>query len=156
MEKRSLIKVLKQFGTINIKIRSLEKLNEKDLLNNYCYSEIHCIDLIAKMDDANVTNIAEKLGMTRGAISKITKKLIDKGAIISYQIDNNRKKVFYELTELGQVINDLHMQWHVDWEERSTIFFSHWKKDDLMMVYDFLETYKAYLDYRIDKLNHRR
>lgn len=156
MEKRSLIKVLKQFGAIDIKIKTIDKLTEKDLLNNYCYSEIHCIELIGKMDDANVTNIAEKLGMTRGAISKITKKLIDKGVIISYQIDSNKKKVFYELTELGHVINDLHMQWHVDWEERSTKFFSHWRRDDLMMVYDFLETYKAYLDFKIDRLNKRK
>ena len=38
-------------------------------------AEIHCINAIGKLKQANVTKIAEMMRMTRGAISKINKKV---------------------------------------------------------------------------------
>lgn len=47
-------------------------------LRGYKSSEVHCIEYIGKNIDPNVTKLAESLYMTKGAISKLTKKLIEK------------------------------------------------------------------------------
>lgn len=51
----------------------LNKLTSKEFIQSYGYSEIHCIDLIGKLEKPNVTKISSKLSMTRSAISKIVK-----------------------------------------------------------------------------------
>ncbi|MHB8072679.1 winged helix DNA-binding protein [Desulfosporosinus fructosivorans] len=46
--------------------------------------------------------------MTRGAISKITKKLTSKDAISSYQKEDNRKEVYFRLTDYGELLYKKH------------------------------------------------
>ena len=82
-------------------------LNEQSLkkaLNSYKPSEIHCIDYIGNHSEPNVTQLADAFYMTRGAISKLTKKLITKGLIESYQKTGNRKEIYFCLTEKGHDI----------------------------------------------------
>ncbi|MDF2935735.1 MAG: transcriptional regulator, MarR family [Paenibacillaceae bacterium] len=52
--------------------------------------------------DSNVTKLAESFYMTRSAISKITKKLMEKGLIDSYQKPENKKEIYFRLTEQGR------------------------------------------------------
>ena len=49
----------------------LSKLTEAEKLHDLGYSEIHTIVAIQELEEANVTAIAEKMHMTKGAISKI-------------------------------------------------------------------------------------
>ena len=56
--------------------------------------------------------IAEKLSMTRGGISKIANRLIEKKLITTYKDESNQKKIFYRLTPLGEKIHIIHNQLH--------------------------------------------
>lgn len=80
----------------------LSKLTEGKCLDEYGYSETHCIDYIGRLELPNVTKIAEHMGMTRGAISKMTKKLLAKGLIEKYTLESNKKEVYFKLTDLGK------------------------------------------------------
>lgn len=80
----------------------LNKDKMEDSLKGYKPSEVHCIEYIERNADSNVTKLAESLYMTTGAISKITKKLIKKGIIESYQKLDNKKEVYFRLTEEGK------------------------------------------------------
>lgn len=66
-------------------------------LKGYKPSEIHFIEYIAKNVDCNVTKLAESFYMTRGAISKLSKKLMEKGLIESYQKQDNKRKSILDL-----------------------------------------------------------
>ena len=46
----------------------LSKLTESQCLDEYGYSETHCIDNIGRLELPNVTKIAEQMQMTRGAL----------------------------------------------------------------------------------------
>ena len=72
----------------------LSKLTESQCLDEYGYSETHCIDNIGRLELPNVTKIAEQMQMTRGAISKMTKKLLAKGLIEKYTLETNKKEVY--------------------------------------------------------------
>ena len=71
--------LLTLFASYMEKQEILSKLTESEKLHGYNYSEIHTIDAIGKIESPNVTGISEYMHMTRGAISKIAKKLQQDG-----------------------------------------------------------------------------
>ena len=63
----------------------LSKLTESEELHGYNYSEIHTIAAIGDMEFPNVTGISQAMHMTRGAISKITRRLMQNGLSLIWQ-----------------------------------------------------------------------
>ncbi|WP_221469417.1 MarR family transcriptional regulator [Cohnella nanjingensis] len=88
------------------------------------FLEVHCIDLIEKMQDANVSKLAKAFQVTRGAISKVTKGLIETGAIERYQKPDNKKEIYFKLTEVGREIYGEHEKMHQTRIEKDGDFFS--------------------------------
>ena len=75
-------------------------------------TEIHCIDWIGLIDHANVTKIADAMDMTRGGVSKIVKRLLKKGYIESYREPENKKEIYFRLTEEGGRMYTQHRRSH--------------------------------------------
>ena len=75
-------------------------------------AEVHCIDQIGMIDYANVTKVASAMGMIRGTISKINKRLLNKGLIESYQVSENNKEIYYRLTKSGEQVYLQHRRCH--------------------------------------------
>ncbi len=153
MNSKSLIPILKQLKKINEKQNELAKLVSKQILYEYSCSELDCITSIGNNAAPNVTKISKELKMTRGAISKITKRMLEKGAIESYMLDFNKKEIYFRLTELGKHIFNEHESWHEDFEKRSNFFFEKYSEDELNLIKEFMDTYSAYVDSKIDSLN---
>ena len=76
----------------------LNKVKMEASLKDYKSSEVHCIEYIGRHADSNVTKLAESFYMTRSAISKITKKFMEKDLIESYQKPDNKKEIYFRLT----------------------------------------------------------
>lgn len=89
--------------------------------------------------------------MTRGAISKLTKKLIKKGLIESYQKADNKKEIYFKLTEQGKVIFNIHEELHKEFRERDKIVFDQITDAQLDSMLSFVEKYRAHLDTEIKK-----
>lgn len=131
----------------------LDSYRMKDKLKGYNPSEIHCIAYIGEDEDPNVTKLAESFDVTRGAISKLTKKLINKGLIESYQKPDNKKEVYFKLTEQGKAIYDIHEEMHREFKDRDKPFFEQVTKGQLDAILDFSEKYNMHLDTEIKKLD---
>ncbi|MBY8911154.1 MarR family transcriptional regulator [Bacillus sp. YC2] len=130
----------------------LNKLKMEDSLKGYKPSEVHCIEFIEKNRDANVTKLAESLYMTRGAISKLTKKLIKKSLIESYQKPDNKKEIYFRLTEQGKVIFKIHEELHKEFQERDKIVFEQVTEEQFDTMLSFVAKYSSHLDAEIKKL----
>ena len=65
--------------------------------------EIHTIQAIGKSVGVNVTELAEKMGVTKGAVSQMVSKLAQKGMVRKARAQNNAKEVLLSLTELGRI-----------------------------------------------------
>lgn len=98
-----------------------DKLHNRDSLSGYDNSELNCLDAIGRLEQPNVTALAGEMRMTKGAISKILRKLSDKDAVEPYQLGSNRQKIFYRLTDAGQELFDAHRERHRGWEERELL-----------------------------------
>src|SRR5208283_3885100 len=105
------------------KMASLNNVKMKDSLKGYKSSEVHYIEYIESNVGSNVTKLAGAFYVTRGAISKKTKKLIKKGIIETYQKPDNKKEIYFRLTEQGKVINKIHEELHKEFQERDRAVF---------------------------------
>lgn len=129
----------------------LNKSKMEDSLKDYTPTEVHCIESIEKNDDANVTKLAESLYMTRGAISKLTKKLINKGLIEFYQKPENKKEIYFRLTEQGKEIYKIHEELHKEFRERDKVVFEQVTEEQFDSMLSFVEKYSKHLDTEIKK-----
>lgn len=118
------------FNDVSDKHNLIKKIAENNLLVGYSFMEVHCIEQIEKMKDANVTKLSKNFKMTRGAISKIIKKLIEKGAVAIYRKTENKKEIYYKLTEIGMSIFIEHEEMHRSRIERDRIIFSKLREDE--------------------------
>ena len=144
--------VVMSFRDLLNKMASLNKPKMKDSFNGYKSSEVHCIEYIGRNVDSNVTKLAESFYVTRGAISKIAKKLIKKGAIESYQKPDNKKEIYFRLTEQGQVIYKVHEKLHKEFQERDKAVFEQVTEEQFDSMISFVEKYSDHLDTEIKKL----
>ncbi|WP_079910931.1 MarR family winged helix-turn-helix transcriptional regulator [Paenibacillus sp. 32352] len=143
--------VVMAFRDLFNKMVYLNKSKMEDSLKGYKPSEVHCIEYIGKNADSNVTKLAEAFYMTRGAISKLTKKLINKGLIESYQKPDNKKEIYFRITEQGKVIYKIHEELHKEFQERDHAVFEQVTEEQFDSMLSFLETYSRHLDAQIKK-----
>lgn len=130
----------------------LSKLTEAAEFHGYSYSEIHTITAIGDMEFPNVTGISQAMNMTRGAISKITKRLMQNGLIESYMMEGNNQKIFFKLTKKGQQLYQEHERRHNLWLERDNAFLQKYSKKDLDEIQQFMLDFNNYLEEKISEL----
>lgn len=70
----------------------------------FFHSERHMLDIFGDNPDNNVTELAQMIGVTKGAISQVVAKLEKKGAIRRFKDDGNAKEIRIELTAKGREI----------------------------------------------------
>ena len=143
--------VIMGFRDLYNKIVSLNKFKMEDSLKGYKSSEVHCIEYIGRNVDSNVTKLAESFYMTRGALSKIAKKLIKKGIIESYQKPDNQKEIYFSLTPQGKVIYQIHEELHKEFQERDKAVFDQVTEEQFDIMLSFVEKYSRHLDAEIKK-----
>ncbi len=140
--------LLTLFDTSN-RLDILYKKAFGDILINYTFTEMHCIDFIGKTENPNVTKIAQSMKLTKAAISKIIKKLLAKNAVKTYKNSDNKKETYYKLTKIGQEVFEKHQNMHKMWYEKDEAFFNLFNKEDLDKTLEILEKYTQFLDERI-------
>ena len=139
------------FRDLYNKMVFLNKFKMEDSLKGYKSSEVHCIEYIGRNADSNVTKLAESFYMTRGAMSKITQKLIKKGVIDSYQKPDNKKEIYFRLTEQGKAVYKIHEGLHKEYQERDKAVFEQLTGEQLDSMVSFVEKYNRHLDAEIKK-----
>ena len=144
--------LMKLFVKYMEKQEILSKLTEDEKLHGYNYSEIHTIAAIGDLEDPNVTQIANSMNVTRGAISKITKKLLEQNLIESYQRDSNKQKIFFRLTESGQFLYDEHAKRHNLWLKRDNAFIERFDSKTIEQIEEFMKAFNDYLQTQIEEL----
>lgn len=90
--------------------------------------------------------------MTRGAISKLSKKLMEKGLIESYQKQDNKKEIYFKLTEKGKSINKIHDDLHKEFQERDKAVFDKITEEQFDYMINFAKKYSDHLDEEIKKI----
>ncbi len=93
MDKRQLL--IEEYLDLANEIIHRNKPEMEKEFAGFTLNELEVIEHIGKIPDPNVTKLANASYMTRGAISKLTKKLIARGIINTYQSEENKKKSIF-------------------------------------------------------------
>jgi DNA-binding MarR family transcriptional regulator len=110
---------MKNMAILEKIIRLINKINQNNKGSSdygtghmLYHSEIHTIEAISNHEDVNASELANIMGITNGAITQVTDKLSKKGLIEQYRIKDNKKEVYYRLTDQGKIANTGHNKYH--------------------------------------------
>jgi DNA-binding MarR family transcriptional regulator len=148
-------RVIFDFRNVFNKMVWLNKIKMEESLKGFKPSEVHFIEYIGGNADSNVTRLADAFYMTNGAISKIAKKLTEKGVIESYQKPDNKKEIYFCLTAQGKETYKIHEKLHKEFRERDRAVFEQLSEEQFDNMLSFAESYSRHLDAEIKKIGRR-
>ncbi|HIG0361332.1 MarR family transcriptional regulator [Clostridium sporogenes] len=121
--------------------KELNKITNNDI-KGISLSEFHVIECIGKNNMTNNIFIAKELNMTKGGISKINSKLLSKDIIKADKNENNKREIYYSLTEKGIALFKLHEHLHKKEREKLMEILSNYKGEEIITILKFLEDLK--------------
>ncbi|MEC0241274.1 MarR family transcriptional regulator [Paenibacillus dokdonensis] len=111
----------------------------KKLLPRLSVSSLHVLDVIHTHEGIKGVDIALDIGITKGAVSKITRKLLEQGLIWKTQLPDNLKEVYFSVTPLGAELAELHRLFHQEKDQKAMKLLASFDPASLQIVADFLE-----------------
>jgi DNA-binding MarR family transcriptional regulator len=109
-------------------------------------SEIHMVHAIGKNTGINVTELATYLGITKGAVPKMIKKLSSKGLVESYKSINNKKEVYLKLTAEGKKAQKGYLQYHKERNLYLKRLYNKLTKDEIELITNVLKEVGRFAD----------
>ncbi|MDR1326455.1 MAG: MarR family transcriptional regulator [Treponema sp.] len=103
------------------------------------HAEVHLLDIINQHQGENTSQLALRNGITKGAVAQITKKLIEKDLITTFQAPENRKEVYFELTEIGRKAVSGHDRHHRRLSAGLSKYFKTLSDKDMQTISAFLD-----------------
>jgi DNA-binding MarR family transcriptional regulator len=129
------------------KYNALEKVPAGDAAEGGLrHSERHMLDTIAKRPELNITEHADALGVTKGAVSQVVTKLEAKGFITRLKKGGNGKAVYLELTKRGRNLAEKRKQIN---DDTLRPFFTELRKHSDERI-DFLSAMFRWIDRFLD------
>lgn len=140
-----------QLGTLIDKLTLLSKAQLEAQLKGYKAAEVHTIQYIGDHPTANVTQIAKAQYVTRGAVSKMTQRLMKRDLIQRYQKPDNKKALYFRLTSAGEKVYQIHAQLSRGFQQRDQSVFENVAPAEIQATLAFLEHYNQHLTQEITK-----
>ena len=109
-------------------------------------TELLCIEYVGQHSNVNATRLAEAFCMTTGATSKLTKRLLSKGFLLRYQKLENRKEIYFRLTESGQAMYQVLSDIREKLNMRDRPVFDQLSDGQYETILDFTRKYSEHLD----------
>ncbi len=109
-------------------------------------SEIHMIMYIKDNPDLHVSGLANKIGVTKGAVSQTVTKLVKKGMVLKVRDDNNLSRTLLRLTPKGKIAYREHEKLHYKFDIEVEKLLSEATKDQKSFLLTFLADLEIYID----------
>ena len=104
-------------------------------------TEIRTIVYIAVTSSTNMTDIANQMGLTKGAVSKMIAKLESQSLLERYKYQPSQKDIYIHLTELGVRAYEGHKTYYASMRDNLKNYFAGMDGEHQQVILDFLDTY---------------
>ena len=132
------------FYRIISKFHEIEKIPRSFGIQEKLYpSEIHMIQAVGRKPGINVTEVAQYLGITKGAVPKILRKLEGKGLVVRYRDEANNKEVYCSLTAEGETAYRGHERFHAMLDKKIMQLFAQLDDREIALIGDVLRELDA-------------
>jgi len=112
------------------------KFGTDDLLY---HSEIHTLQAIGSHLNINLTDLSERLNISKSGTSKFITKLLKKSLITKSKLINNQKEVVFNLTEKGIIAYNAHGKFSRETFKSIYNLLSHLEDDQIEFLESFLQ-----------------
>lgn len=113
-------------------------------------SEIHTIEVIGNNSGINVTELAEKQGVTKGAVSQIISRLEKKKLIIKMKEIDNDRKICLKLSDIGWKAYQGHLDFHAQIHYPLVEMIEKANHDELDFMVKFFSVLEEFCDKTLD------
>ena len=135
------------------------KFNENDKQTRYYgtdtllfSSEIHMIRAIKEEEGIHITGLANKLGVTKGAVSQIVNKLDKKGFIKKETDLYNQSKLIIKLTPNGEIADANHVKLHKNFDTLINDILKDASNEEIAFLKNFLNKVEEQIEDFEEKL----
>ena len=129
------------------KFKALEKIPIDHGTGDLLYaSEINTLEIIGKFSGINMTQLAQKRGVTKGAVSQIVAKLVRKQLVTKNQAPGNDKVLSLGLTNAGEVAFENHEKFHEKYDSPMIEKLNEMSVEQLDLVTDTFEMLESTID----------
>lgn len=111
----------------------------KKMLPHLSVSSLHVLDVINRHEGIIGADIARDMDLTKGAVSKITRKLLDQDLIQKKQLPDNLKEIYFSVSPLGAELAELHRLFHQEKDKKAMGLLASFDVPSLEIVADFME-----------------
>lgn len=115
-------------------------------------SEINTLEIIGKYPGINMTRLAEKRGVTKGAVSQIVTKLVQKELVSKNQAPDSHKELALQLTAPGLIAFENHEKFHARYDRPMIEKLKRMNSDQLAVVGDVFYMLEATIDHYLKDL----
>lgn len=112
-------------------------------LDNLTMLSLHILQAVSVCQPIKAIDISRRLGVTRGSISKVAQKLLDYQLINKFKKADNRKEVYYCLTQRGKTLNEKHEELLFLMNQQVREKLTHYTEDELRIICRFFTDMKA-------------
>lgn len=90
-----------------------EEQKKNSSLSELTYRQLHCLELIDKLQNPTLTELAENLMITKPSTTAMIDKLAEKGYVRKVKSDTDRRSAHLHLTDHGEEAGALHEKVHI-------------------------------------------
>lgn len=121
------------------KLRKQVKLSqEESIISDWTLTQLHIVATIKESGRANNTTLSESLNVSKPAITKAVRKLLEHHILEKVQDEDNKKEIYYLLTKSGEMLALIHAQLHKQARERYLRILNEFKPAELEIIIRFL------------------
>ena len=112
-------------------------------------AEVHMIEIIGSYEYITTTKLSKILGITKGAVSQTTTKLLDKDLIIKDTSKSKSNEVFISLSEKGKKVYGYHREKHKDMIEKINMLIEELSPESVVAIEKLIDI----IDKSLDEMN---
>ncbi|GIN98088.1 hypothetical protein J6TS1_39580 [Siminovitchia terrae] len=112
---------------------------EEALVLGWTLTQLHIVAIIKEKGMANNTSLSESLRLSKPAITKAVRKLLQHNILVKTQQEDNKKEVYYLLTESGEELALIHDRLHEQARNRYLRILDNFNTVELETIIKFLK-----------------
>ena len=112
------------------------------------HAELYLMETLANDEGQNLTKIAERLQITKGAVSQTLKKIDEKGLVKKFTDPANASRTLLYLSPKGKKILRACQAQYRESDEEFISYLNGLKNEEEKTIRDFLNRYEFFLDNR--------
>ncbi|PAD14661.1 MarR family transcriptional regulator [Shouchella clausii] len=134
----ALEQVIKEREAADRRRKAMKGSQEESIVSDWTLTQLHIVAIVKEQERANNTMLAEHLNVSKPAITKAVKKLLDQQILEKTQLADNKKEVYYRLTKSGEMLTFIHSQLHEQARNRYMRIFAEFNSTELETIIRFL------------------